>query len=534
VFCALPVARYDDGTQLDKLVNNPADKPADNPGVLRPFAFVSCLQSIFAPARLFYGRTSRRKSPIYQSFPLSEKSMSLARLLRLSPYALFGFAVVGALVLVDGPHRPLPRSSGCIGLQNQAVGGVRVDASGAIQRLERDTMNTLAKQRANAAVGIAPEMNRAGGMRKISLRALEAALAKNLESGKPIPDEMKLLAGLQEIKYVFVYPEQKDIVLAGFGEGWKVTPRGDVIGATTGKPVLLLDDLLTALRSADQAAQGGISCSIDPTPEGLERLRQHVSTLTDIGDPQQTGRTIEKVLGPQMVTVSGLATTSHFAHVMVAADYRMKRIGMNLDPSPVRGLTSYVQLLGGGGSGMSAVAPRWWLVPDFDPVLVDESGLAFELRSKGVKCLTEDTVFSANGQKQQAGKSSPAAQRWADMMTTKYAELSVKEPIFAELKSVMDLSVVGALIKKEDLARKAGYDLPLLLNSTEMPTEKLAAVKQTDSVASLTKKNSSWVISASGGVQIDSWGLASAQQPSKELASTKPKLEAAAKHWWWD
>jgi len=459
--------------------------------------------------------------------------MSLTRLLQVSSYALYGIVVVGAL-LMDGPHRQLPRSAGCIGLQNRSVGGIRIDAGGAIERLQPDALGALARERAGAAQNIAPAMKQAGGMRKISLRALEAALAKNLESGKPIPDEMRLLAGLQEIRYVFVYPEQQDIVLAGFGEGWKITARGDVVGATTGKPVLLLDDLLTALRSADQAAQGGISCSIDPTPEGLERLRRHVSTLTDIGDPQRTAQGIEKVLGPQMITVSGLATTSHFAHVMVAADYRMKRIGMNLDPSGVPGLTSYVQLLGGGGRGMSAVAPRWWLVPDFQPVLVDESGLAFELRTKGVKCLTEDTVFTAGGGKQQAGKSSPAAQKWADMMTTKYADLAAKEPVFAELKNVMDLAVVGALIKKEGLARKAGYELPLLLNSTELPTETLAAVKQTDSVASMLKKGTSWIISASGGVQIDAWSLASKQEIGSDLKTLKPELNAPAKHWWWD
>ncbi|MCE9605576.1 MAG: DUF1598 domain-containing protein [Planctomycetia bacterium] len=461
--------------------------------------------------------------------------MFLARLFldRRTPYALFAAAMVGGLLFLEGPQKELPRSAGCFN-QQQAVGGVRVDASGAIRRLELDGLNALARERADVAASIAPEMKRAHGMRKISLRALEAAVAKNLKTGNPISDEMKLLAGLQEIRYVFVYPEQQDIVLAGFGEGWKITARGDIVGATTGKPVMFLDDLLTALRHAEQAAQGDISCSIDPTPEGLERLRRHVATLTEIGDPQATSQGIEKVLGPQMVTVSGLASTSHFAHVMVAADYRMKRIGMNLDPSPVPGLTSYVQLLSGGGRGMSAVAPRWWLVPDFQPVLTDEAGLAFELRSKGVKCLTEDTVFTAGGVKAQAGKSSPAAQRWADMLTTKYAELAQKEPVFAELKNVMDLAVVGALIHKEELARKAGYSFPLLLNSTELPTDKLPEVKQTDSVASMLKKGTNWIISASGGVQINAWALASEKQTGPELDSLRPKLAEPAKHWWWD
>src|SRR5690606_38856741 len=130
-----------------------------------------------------------------------------------------------------------------------------------------------------------------------------------------------------------------------------------------------------------------------------------------IGNPQATGRGMEQALGPQMITVGGVPATTRFAHVMVAADYRMKRLGMALDPSPVPGLTSYLQMATTVGTGMQAVAPRWWLVPDYQPMLVDPSGLAYELRGSGVKCLTEDTVFAAGGGKSQSGKSSPAAQR---------------------------------------------------------------------------------------------------------------------------
>ena len=40
---------------------------------------------------------------------------------------------------------------------------------------------------------------------------------------------------------------------------------------TTGRPVLRIEDLIVAFRTVDNARQGGISCSIDPTPEGQQR-----------------------------------------------------------------------------------------------------------------------------------------------------------------------------------------------------------------------------------------------------------------------
>jgi hypothetical protein len=342
------------------------------------------------------------------------------------------------------------------------------------------------------------------------------------------------LAGLQKVQYVFVYPDERDIVLAGFGEGWKMTQRGDVVGATTGRPVLSLDDLLVALRYADQAAQGGISCSIDPTPEGMKRLQAHVASLTTMGNPQTTARGIEQALGPQLITVGGVPATTHFAHVLVAADYRMKRLGMALDSSPVAGLTSYLQMAKTSGSGMQAVAPRWWLVPNYQPVLVDPAGLAYELRGGSVKCLTEDAVIGANGLQVQAGQTSPAAQRWAEMMTTQYDALSAKEPVFAALQNVMDLALAAALIHKENLAGKAGHALPLLLDNKQLPVDELEAVKRTDSVVSMIPKGSQWVISASGGVQIDSFAAAKNQQTSAEVADARTKAAPAGPRWWWD
>ena len=93
-------------------------------------------------------------------------------------------------------------------------------------------------------------------------------------ASQPIPDAVRFLAGLQRVKYVLVYPEKKDIVLAGPAEGWRVDTMGSVVGATSGRPVLTLDDLMVAMRVAESSNRSGISCSIDPTPEGLQRVQQ--------------------------------------------------------------------------------------------------------------------------------------------------------------------------------------------------------------------------------------------------------------------
>ena len=54
---------------------------------------------------------------------------------------------------------------------------------------------------------------------------------------------MRNLAGLLRVRYVFYYPESKDIVLAGPAEGWVPDASGRVVGITSGRPVLQLQDL---------------------------------------------------------------------------------------------------------------------------------------------------------------------------------------------------------------------------------------------------------------------------------------------------
>lgn len=462
---------------------------------------------------------------------MSRRFRPLVVLPYLSVALLVGVALLGEL-----PSLPQVTTNGCIIGGASAVGGVAVDPSGVLVNVDRSQRERLRQQSAAALEQAGDDLSTPNELRKVSLRRLEAAVADLHNKGLPLSDEMKLMAGLQRIRYVFVYPEQNDILLVGYGEGWKLDEMGAVVGNTTGQPVLALEDLIVALRSAETASRGGVSCSIDPSPEGIERLRQLVGTLQTIGNPQATSRAIEQALGPQVISVNGVPPTSRFARVMVAADYRMKRIGMGLEPSPVSGLPSYLQLIGPGSRGMSAMAPRWWLVPNYEPLLTDDEGLAWELRGSGVKCLTEETFFGQGGRAAQTGQASPEALRWAEAMTEKYDELARRDAVFGELRNCMDLAVVAALLVKERLLARAGLSLPLLIDPDVVPLSELSAPRQVASQASAVKKGRNWVISASGGVQIDAWRIVARQEKNAAaLRSARPAAPPADDpRWWWD
>ncbi len=69
-----------------------------------------------------------------------------------------------------------------------------------------------------------------------------------LAAGRHPGEAMQVLAGLQRIQYVFVYPESGDLVLAGPAGDWRPGPENIIVGADTGLPVVRLDDLVVVLR----------------------------------------------------------------------------------------------------------------------------------------------------------------------------------------------------------------------------------------------------------------------------------------------
>src|SRR5688572_5754507 len=155
-----------------------------------------------------------------------------------------------------------------------AVGGVSIDAAGVLSRSSVDASNQLREARQRALAPIDSDLAATSALRKISLRRLSTAIDEHRQKREPLTDALQNLAGLTRVQFIFVYADQQDIVLAGPAEGWRIDDRGNVVGQTTGQPVLQLDDLLVALRTAKAAATDrGISCSIDPSPDGLKKIR---------------------------------------------------------------------------------------------------------------------------------------------------------------------------------------------------------------------------------------------------------------------
>jgi len=419
-------------------------------------------------------------------------------------------------------------------------GGVLITPQGVLQKtVVGDPGGQLTRQRLAAAKASLPaDVRSHSKLRKISLVRLERALVEH--NGVPT-EEMKCLAGLLRIRYVFVYPEQKEIIIAGPAEGWYTDPAGRLVGMNTGRPIVQLQDLVVALRTFAPGQKNArvIGCSIDPTREGLAAMQQFLRSTgshATPGDTQYIVNGLRASLGLQTITIKGVSPKTNFARIMVEADYRMKLIGIGLEKPPVR-MVSFVEKANPGQVSRNALF-RWYFVPDYQCVRATEDNMAMELVGDGVKLIGEDELVAATGQRQSAAHGNKASQMFVTSFTKKYAELAERSPVYAELRNVVDLAVAAAFMQQHDYYGKAGWSMPFLGDEKSYAVEIQTAPKQVESAVAAVWKGSRLTTPIGGGVHIEATkALATENRLSDEkgsVAELRQGVKMPEGRWWWD
>ena len=411
---------------------------------------------------------------------------------------------------------------------NGQVGGIKVDADGVARRV--DVKEDRKFKNANFKVSPAnKDVDKKSSLRKISLKRLEKSLATHLEQQKALPRELELLAGLRSIEFVFVDKTNKDIILAGPAAAWKTGPDGSFVAADSGWPVMQLIDLVDAFRVGKKSLQQGMTCSMDASEEGLKRYAKF--TRRRMQTSARGIKSAKKAIGPFQIKLGGISSQSHFAHVLVAADIMMKRVGMNLEPTNVKGVPGYMELLEQSQSNAPSM-PRWWLEMDYDPIVRNESGSIWKI-TNGVKARTQAEFLDEQGNKQAHEQEDLVAEKWTLGFTSNYKRLCREFPVFGHLQNCMDLAVVAALIERYDLRGNSGLELTTLRNEKKISTATMPAPLSTDPELSFVQKSRSTVICVSGGIDLNCWKVAGNVKADDQLV-VKGATPNETGHWWWD
>lgn len=435
--------------------------------------------------------------------------------------------------------------------------GVYIDSSGELKRAlrKRDSgdvstteLANLASKSARPLAGFsAGDPRNSSPLRKVSLPRLEKHVQLLLAQGKRPGQDMLNLAGLEKIRYVFVYPETGDLVLAGPAGAWRPDEEGRIVSTESGRPVLQLDDLVVVLRYLKSTPGATFGCSIDPTTEGLARTRQFAeqSSAHPI-KPSERGAWLQRLrqqMGLQTISVEGLDPRTRAARVLVEADYRMKLVGMGLEKGTAE-MPSYLDLVHveRGQAPPPLDVLRWWFTLRYDAIRSTENQGAFEFRGPGVRVESENEHLTNLGRRVHTGKSEPLNQEFAERFNKHFPELAQKYPVYADLQNICDLALVSALITAQGLGDRVDWHFTCFGNADEYAPALGPAPHQVQTVINHRVIGGKHIIvGVSGGVSVSPWKFV---KSSAIKTDTYGKLDAEQRAaaagempldaWWWD
>ena len=430
--------------------------------------------------------------------------------------------------------------------------GVYVDADGSLRKAVAAATATESDDLAlvrNAARGKGQnhDAHRASNLRKISLPRLERAVQLRAAQGKRPTEDMLTLAGLERVKYVLVYPETGDIVLAGPADHWRAGDENRVVADVSGRPVVRLDDLVVVLRCLMNKSNAIFGCSITPVDENLQRTKAFLDKSAE--KPLQPGqrdawlKQVRDHLGRQRIDVDGVDPRTRTGQTLVEADYHMKLVGMGLEPGVV-GVTSYLNSVKvpAGQAPPPLDVLRWWFTMNYDAVRATGNRDAFEIRGSGVQVLGENEMLSALGKRVHTGAANELNQTFTQSFTEHFPALAEKYPVYAELQNIFDLALCVAIIKTHNLPDLVGWHMTCFRDPGQYQPPLAPAPRTVESVINHRVINRKYILAGvSGGVQVDPWKEAKPEtlqaDPSGklkvDLGSSAPGSRPADQ-WWWD
>jgi len=315
--------------------------------------------------------------------------------------------------------------------------------------------------------------------RAISLKVLQQQV-KDFQGKGSMPTTLYQLCGITQIHGYMVDEANKDIILIGSIE--------------RDKPPLYLDDFVIAMRNAwmkyaelkgNTNYYSNPGCSIDPEPAVMGKLDEIGNRLKESQTLDQTEAVIrqwESVCdAPQKVRVMGIPFNSHFAWVMVKADYDMKKIADGTDELNLLCFSTLADLQmeeakkqhihGHAPSGTTEGMNRFWFSPGEYRFLEDDNAVMIETCK--VKLLTEEEHLTSKGDIAGKGRPNPVAEKFVNDFSDFYHEVAVQRPIYQELENLFRFVALAKAMKLKAPHEQVGLSLEYLLEQYPVSGKKV-------------------------------------------------------------
>ncbi len=302
----------------------------------------------------------------------------------------------------------------------------------------------------------------------LSLRVLAARVSHALAENAPLPDDCARLAGI------------------GFLEGFIVDEagEGDVIlvgRRSKARPSLRLDDLIVNMRGVARTREYPF-CSLDPRAEDMRALHalfNESGAVHELGETRAFFAKLKSTVGPQQVVIGGVPRGSRHAHVMIDADYHMKKVSQGhialpgvtscLDRSLNEAKESIQKGNDASGTGMS-MARFWFHIGTDGPTFLEDRGIVW-LDGCPVVVLTEKQMSTASGELYDVEQDDPIATAFADDLSKAYREVAALVPVYADLENLFRLRALLLAMRRRGSLTPSDFDFSSYLSQYQYRDE---------------------------------------------------------------
>lgn len=290
----------------------------------------------------------------------------------------------------------------------------------------------------------------------LSLRVLAERASKAINENRSIPRECASLGGISFLEGFIVPEDEDDVILIG--------------QRSKTRPPLRLDDLIVNMRAISQTGAYPY-CSLDPRNEdtkALQALFSQTRRAESSSDMKSFFKRVQETVGPQQVVVGGVPRESRHAHVMIDADYHMKKVSQGrirvpnvisyLDRSLDESKDYIIKNRRAPDSKVS-MARFWFHVAADSPAFQKGDGIVL-LENCDVVVLTEKQAANASGERRDVGEDDPLANAFAENLSREIPNLTQTVPIYAELENLFRLRALLLAMEESELisSRKFRFD----------------------------------------------------------------------------
>ena len=216
----------------------------------------------------------------------------------------------------------------------------------------------------------------------------------------------------------------------------------------------------------------------------------------------------------------------------------MKRIAIGAEPPPIK-MVTFIAALESPQQGM---LQRWWFTPDYKCVKLSADSLAAEFVGQGVQLQAEDKLIGADGSLAAAGGAKPnkASELFTLSFTRKYPEISAASQVYAQLRTLIDLAIAAALIRRHDYYAKSGWSGRRAARRAAIRRRNAACAEAGSLRRQQPLEGLRLLTPAGGGISIrpdealDEGNLLPDEKAAVALQRLAACPPADAARWWWD